>query len=498
MAYLALYRAWRPQKFGEVVGQESTVIALQNALKEGKLTHAYLFTGPRGTGKTSIAKIVAKAVNCENLVDGEPCNKCSSCQDINRGNFMDVIEIDAASNRSVDEMRDLREKVRILPAQGKEKVYIIDEVHMLTTEAFNALLKTLEEPPAKVRFILATTEAHKIPATIRSRCQIYNFRRLTADEIISRLKQVVASDGVEIDEEALLLIARRANGGLRDALSLLDQIYSYKGEKVKKQDVLEVLGIVDDLFLAQLMERVFAQDTGAIISMLGQTLNSGKEAQQLAKEASLYLRDLMLYAVMGEKAEFSVVTKESLPLIKQQAKVKQDILFESMKIMMETGDKLRFGDGHKYLLEISLLDIASLTSAKATENKISEPVSKRTVSKTQETPRTNKNEAQDALWSKILQGVRAEKIPTHALLCQGKLLGAKENELYIGFKKGFKFHKERMEEKPNRDIVEKVIKELLNKDMQIQFIFLEEDQYNDIVAKKAIEYFGEDLVEIKD
>lgn len=166
--------------------------------------------------------------------------------------------------------------------------------------------------------------------------------------------------------------------------------------------------------------------------------------------------------------------------------------------MMETGDKLRFGDGHKYLLEISLLDIASLTSAKATENKISEPVSKRTVSKTQETPRTNKNEAQDALWSKILQGVRAEKIPTHALLCQGKLLGAKENELYIGFKKGFKFHKERMEEKPNRDIVEKVIKELLNKDMQIQFIFLEEDQYNDIVAKKAIEYFGEDLVEIKD
>lgn len=494
MAYLALYRAWRPQKFNEVVGQESTVTALKNALKEGKLTHAYLFTGPRGTGKTSIAKIVAKAVNCENLEAGEPCNTCSSCQDINNGNFMDVIEIDAASNRSVEEMRDLREKVRILPAQGKEKVYIIDEVHMLTPEAFNTLLKTLEEPPARVKFILATTESHKIPATIRSRCQIYNFRRLTAQEIVSRLQQVSAADGVEISPEALQLIARRANGGLRDALSMLDQIYSYKGEEITKKDVQEVLGIVDDIFLAQLMERVFAQDTGAAIKMLGEVLNSGKEVQQLAREASLYLRDLLLFMILGREAEFSVVTGESLQLIEQQAKVDKQKIFTALKIMMETGDKLRFSDGNKYLLEIALLEIAALTNAK-TEVIKPDPIQ---VKSEPAAARQDKTEKRDAVWNRILQGVKEQKIPTHALLCQGKLLGTKDDVMFIGFKKGFKFHKERMEEKGNREIVEKVVKELFNKEMQMQFIFLDEDQYNDIVAKKAIEYFGEDIVEMKD
>ncbi len=494
MAYLALYRAWRPQKFNEVVGQESTVTALKNALKEGKLTHAYLFTGPRGTGKTSIAKIVAKAVNCENLEAGEPCNTCSSCQDINNGNFMDVIEIDAASNRSVEEMRDLREKVRILPAQGKEKVYIIDEVHMLTPEAFNTLLKTLEEPPARVKFILATTESHKIPATIRSRCQIYNFRRLTAQEIVSRLQQVSAADGVEISPEALQLIARRANGGLRDALSMLDQIYSYKGGEITKKDVQEVLGIVDDIFLAQLMERVFAQDTGAAIKMLGEVLNSGKEVQQLAREASLYLRDLLLFMILGREAEFSVVTGESLQLIEQQAKVDKQKIFTALKIMMETGDKLRFSDGNKYLLEIALLEIAALTNAK-TEVIKPDPIQ---VKSEPAAARQDKTEKRDAVWNRILQGVKEQKIPTHALLCQGKLLGTKDDVMFIGFKKGFKFHKERMEEKGNREIVEKVVKELFNKEMQMQFIFLDEDQYNDIVAKKAIEYFGEDIVEMKD
>jgi DNA polymerase-3 subunit gamma/tau len=494
MAYLALYRAWRPQKFNEVVGQESTVTALKNALKEGKLTHAYLFTGPRGTGKTSIAKIVAKAVNCENLEAGEPCNTCSSCQDINNGNFMDVIEIDAASNRSVEEMRDLREKVRILPAQGKEKVYIIDEVHMLTPEAFNTLLKTLEEPPARVKFILATTESHKIPATIRSRCQIYNFRRLTAQEIVSRLQQVSATDGVEISPEALQLIARRANGGLRDALSMLDQIYSYKGGEITKKDVQEVLGIVDDIFLAQLMERVFAQDTGAAIKMLGEVLNSGKEVQQLAREASLYLRDLLLFMVLGREAEFSVVTGESLQLIEQQAKADKQKIFTALKIMMETGDKLRFSDGNKYLLEIALLEIAALANAK-TEVIKPDPIQ---VKSEPAAARQDKTEKRDAVWNRILQGVKEQKIPTHALLCQGKLLGTKDNVMFIGFKKGFKFHKERMEEKGNREIVEKVVKELFNKEMQMQFIFLDEDQYNDIVAKKAIEYFGEDIVEMKD
>ena len=237
-------------------------------MRTGRLAHAYLFSGPRGTGKTSVAKIISKAANCEDLRDGEPCNQCSSCQDINNGNFMDVIEIDAASNRGIDEIRDLREKVRILPAQGKCKVYIIDEVHMLTNEAFNALLKTLEEPPDSVIFILATTESNKIPATIRSRCQSYQFRLLTLPEITQRLQEVAAVNEMNIEESALQLMARRAQGGLRDALGTLDQVYSYKGPNITKQDVLEALGLVDDVFIAELMDKVFANDTTGLLSLL--------------------------------------------------------------------------------------------------------------------------------------------------------------------------------------------------------------------------------------
>lgn len=497
MAYLALYRVWRPQKFAEVVGQEQTVIALQNAVKEDRLTHAYIFSGPRGTGKTSIAKIMAKAVNCEQPEAGEPCNLCSSCMDINNGVFMDVIEIDAASNRGIDEIRELRERVRVMPAQGKKKVYIIDEVHMLTTEAFNALLKTLEEPPPSVLFILATTEPQKIPSTIISRCQRYNFKRLSSSQIVDRLRDAADSKGIEMEDNSLELIARRANGGMRDALGMLDQVFSYKDSNITREDVLEVLGLVDDLFVARLIDGVLAQDPARVVELINAALNQGKESSQLIRETSLYLRDLLLCKLVGDRAELLMVAEANREQLGKQARqADKNQILQVLRITMDTGEKLRFSEGHRFLLELAFLEMIAVFAGM--ETKAAEPVIAKKQSPAPVKEKIGRNDARDILWNRILAGVKEKKVPTHALLSQGKLLGTKGDIMYIGYRKGYKFHKERMEEKANRDILDQVIKEVFNREMEVQFLFLDEQQVNDIVVKKAIEYFGEDIVDIKD
>lgn len=312
MAYVALYRKWRPQGFDSLVGQEAVRTALTNALETGRIAHAYLFAGPRGTGKTSTAKILAKAVNCEHGPTPNPCNKCQNCVRINDGTSMDVFEIDAASNRGIDEIRDLREKVAFAPVNGRYKVYIIDEVHMLTTEAFNALLKTLEEPPTHVIFILATTEPHKIPATIHSRCQRFDFKRVTDSDIVKRLREVADGSSIAADDDALQLIAVQADGGMRDALSLLDQC-GVMAERVSAETVRSVLGIVGREALRELVKAVGEGNVPKALELLEALLAGGKDVKQIITELAEYLRAVLLYKASPDYREIYLTdTKEAI------------------------------------------------------------------------------------------------------------------------------------------------------------------------------------------
>lgn len=359
MSYTALYRKFRPDNFADVKGQDHIVTTLTNQIKANRIGHAYLFCGTRGTGKTTVAKILAKAVNCQHPVNGSPCNECEMCKAIQAGTSMNVIEIDAASNNGVDNIREIREEVTYRPTEGNYKVYIIDEVHMLSTGAFNALLKTLEEPPSYVIFILATTEAHKIPVTILSRCQRYDFHRISIDTIAARLSELLQAEGVEAEEKAVRYVAKAGDGSMRDALSLLDQcIAFYLGQTLTYDKVLEVLGAVDTEVFSRLLRRILAGDVTAAIRILEELIIGGRELSQFVGDFTWYMRNLLLVKTSDNPEEAIDVSSDNLKLLKEESEMTDvDTLMRYIRIFSELSNQIRFATQKRVLVEIALIKL---------------------------------------------------------------------------------------------------------------------------------------------
>lgn len=373
MAYQALYRTWRPQRFEDVVGQEMITKTLRNAVMTNQTSHAYLFTGPRGTGKTSTAKIFAKAINCHHQENGEPCNECEICKAITNGSLNDVLEIDAASNNGVEEIRDIRDKVKYAPTQADYKVYIIDEVHMLSTGAFNALLKTLEEPPANVVFILATTEPHKIPATIISRTQRFDFKRITSSTILKRMEYILNQKDIQYEDAALKIIAKAAEGGMRDALSILDQVISFGENNVTLENALLVTGSVTKTDLLNYLQAVVDQKTPEALEMIHKLVQDGKDASRIVEDLVEYCRDLLLYQqspAMLEETELGMLD-EAFKKFAQE--IEPEIVYQMINILNEQQENMRYTSHPTVYLEVLTVKLSQLKNQPQVSQANSQP-----------------------------------------------------------------------------------------------------------------------------
>ncbi|MDU4862977.1 MAG: DNA polymerase III subunit gamma/tau [Terrisporobacter othiniensis] len=499
----ALYRVYRPKTFEDVVGQEHIVKTLKNQIRNSNIGHAYLFSGTRGTGKTSTAKIFARAVNCLNSNDEEPCNECEICVDTLNDNIMDIVEIDAASNNSVDDIRELRESVKYTPSKAKYKVYIIDEVHMLSQGAFNALLKTLEEPPSYVIFILATTEPHKIPATILSRCQRFDFKRVSSKDIANRMAYICEKENIQAEEKALSLIARNSQGALRDALSILDQCMSFGNEIIEYNDVIELLGTVNIDELFELSQAIIDENTKKTLQILNEFIIWGKDIRNLINDLIDQFRNLMVCKVSKDLDEIISLPEENIEKLKEQAKtININDLIRILNILSETQDSMKSSSNTRILAEVTMMKIAQPMFDESKEalikrienlEQIVESGNIKVVAVQNESKSSlnnineklnNQEEEQDiiyeevksedvklveASWKKIIGKIKDDKKPSiYALLKEVSSFYVKENALFIIFNDNFSFARSRLSSEETIKYVEQVIREVLNRSFHLK------------------------------
>ena len=510
MSYLVLARKWRPQSFEEVIGQRHITKTLQNAITNDRVAHAFLFAGARGVGKTSMARILAKALNCQEGPKPIPCNQCENCGEISSANSMDVLEIDGASNRGINEIRELRENVKYSPAKSAFKIFIIDEVHMLTPEAFNALLKTLEEPPPRVIFILATTQPHKIPLTILSRCQRFDFKRIPTKEIFQRLKEIVSDEGVEVSDKGLLLMARESKGSLRDAQSLLDQTISFAGTKIKDEDVKEVLGVIDSAIFFEISSAIAGGDTGKCLDIVDNINAFGYDIRRFCRELLEHLRNLMVVKIGGDPKQLTDLQgKEIEDLVVQSEEFSLEQIQLLFNILLKSEEEISRSIFPKLIMEVALVKMATLRPLVPLEEIMDKlntlesslggnpsdmtidelereegsdsqadvsPISMVQEEEAEVHPVSAKEKGRedtqiadlDEQWANLLDYIKAENPILGSFLKYGQLLHLDDEKIEIGFEKG-SFYLEKMSEKGNRKQCEEVCRNFFKKDLSLIF-----------------------------
>lgn len=531
--YTALYRKWRPRTFEDIYGQDQVTITLRNEIRDNKITHAYLLCGTRGTGKTTTAKLLSKIVNCSNPQGYNPCDKCDSCISINDGNSIDVLEIDAASNRGIDDIRNLRESIKFTPTLGNYKVYIIDEVHMLTNEAFNALLKTLEEPPKYVLFILATTEPHKLPSTILSRCQRFDFRRINVEKIISRLEYICKQENIIINDTALGLIARNSDGALRDAISILDQCSVYGSEEITYDEVLEVLGIVNNEFLFKIAEAVMKGDSAESLLYVNELSLGGRDINQFIRDLTLHYRNLLMTKVVDKPEEVIDMSLEGIEILKSHAQgYSKDNIIRCINILSQLENEAKWSTHPKILLEISVIKmckvredssfeglLARLAELEKTiesghfETKVNEAIITSDVSvkeykvkqkpKKSEKPKPQKDMSSILeKWKGFVQSLKAKgKIKLRTYLVLAKPIRYQNDVIYLSYSKEDGFCKEALESIAVKNEVEQLATEYFDINTRIKCIFEEEEETLNSeeeidIVEAAKQFAGEDKVEV--